>query len=130
MPTNQLGDTMKDPISKTTVKFAKARGIAVYSFEIEAQTLVSIAPYNNEDGGEVNYSANLDGSFTFVSNTWLGVGAPDNILDEKHLLSVIDFIAGQIGDRVVRLDQVDPRVALAVRLQKMIDQSNNTGDTV
>jgi hypothetical protein len=95
MPTNQLGDTMKDPISKTTVKFAKARGIAVYSFEIEAQTLVSIAPYNSDDGGEVNYIVNLDGSFSFATNTWLGVKVPATMPDEKYLRSAIDFIAGQ-----------------------------------
>jgi hypothetical protein len=83
-------------ISKTTTKFAEARGLSVY---IDEDTSILWIGVNNENIGEdiCAYIANENGTFTWMGNVWLPRDTkeelPATIRDEKHLREVIDFIS-------------------------------------
>jgi hypothetical protein len=88
-------------LSATTVNFAKSRNLAVYEFLMDDAMLISIHDLDQNSDAELNYYFNDNGTFTFMTNTYLDISMleeiPAFIRDEKHLREVIDFIYKSIN---------------------------------
>lgn len=83
-------------ISKTTINFAKRRGLYVTIEEINDAMLLFVWDINNDCEWMFSYRVNNDGSFTWNGNVYLPQELkeelPATLKDEKHVREMLDYI--------------------------------------
>lgn len=83
-------------ISKTTINFAKRRGLYVTIEEINDAMLLFVWDINNDCEWMFSYRVNNDGSFTWNGNVYLPQELkeelPATLKDEKHVREMLDFV--------------------------------------
>ena len=83
-------------ISKTTINFAKRRGLYVMIEEIDDSMLLLVWDINNDCEWMFSYRVNNDGSFTWNGNVYLPQELkeelPATLKDEKHVREMLDFV--------------------------------------
>lgn len=83
-------------ISKTTINFAKRRGLYVTIEEINDTMLLLVWDINNDCEWMFSYRVNNDGSFTWNGNIYLPQELkeelPATINNEKHLREMLDYV--------------------------------------
>ena len=83
-------------ISKTTINFAKRRGLYVTIEEINDAMLLFVWDINNDCEWMFSYRVNNDGSFTWNGNVYLPQELkeelPATINNEKHLREMLDYV--------------------------------------
>lgn len=83
-------------ISKTTINFAKRRGLYVTIEEINDAMLLLVWDINNDCEWMFSYRVNNDGSFTWNGNVYLPQELkeelPATINNEKHLREMLDYV--------------------------------------
>ena len=83
-------------ISKTTINFAKRRGLYVTIEEINDAMLLFVWDINNDCEWMFSYRVNNDGSFTWNGNIYLPQELkeelPATLKDEKHVREMLDYV--------------------------------------
>lgn len=83
-------------ISKTTINFAKRRGLYVTIEEIDDAILLLVWDINNDCEWMFSYIVSGDGSFTWNGNIYLPQELkeelPATIKNEKHLREMLDYV--------------------------------------
>lgn len=83
-------------ISKTTINFAKRRGLYVTIEEINDAMLLFVWDINNDCEWMFSYRVNNDGSFTWNGNVYLPQELkeelPATLKDEKHVREMLDYV--------------------------------------
>lgn len=83
-------------ISKTTINFAKRRGLYVMIEEINDAMLLLVWDINNDCEWMFSYRVNNDGSFTWNGNVYLPQELkeelPVTLKDEKHVREMLDYV--------------------------------------
>jgi hypothetical protein len=83
-------------ISKTTINFAKRRGLYVTIEEINDAMLLFVWDINNDCEWMFSYRVNNDGSFTWNDNVYLPQELkeelPATLKDEKHVREMLDYV--------------------------------------
>lgn len=83
-------------ISKTTINFAKRRGLYVTIEEIDDAILLLVWDINNDCEWMFSYRVNNDGSFTWNGNVYLPQELkeelPATLKDEKHVREMLDYV--------------------------------------
>lgn len=83
-------------ISKTTINFAKRRGLYVTIEEIYDAILLLVWDINNDCEWMFSYRVNNDDSLTWNGNIYLPQELkeelPATIKNEKHLREMLDFV--------------------------------------
>lgn len=83
-------------ISKTTINFAKRRGLYVTIEEINDAMLLLVWDINNDCEWMFSYRVNNDGSFTWNGNIYLPQELkeelPATLKDEKHVREMLDYV--------------------------------------
>lgn len=83
-------------ISKTTINFAKRRGLYVTIEEIDDAILLLVWDINNDCEWMFSYRVNNDDSFTWNGNVYLPQELkeelPATLKDEKHVREMLDFV--------------------------------------
>lgn len=83
-------------ISKTTINFAKRRGLYLTIEEIDDAMLLLVWDINNDCEWMFSYRVNNDGSFTWNGNVYLPQELkeelPATLKDEKHVREMLDYV--------------------------------------
>ena len=102
---NSKGDFM-NIVTKTTQNYAKARQLILDSDFCDENKQPFIWVCVDDDSSEPMFSlfANDDGSFSYKGNIWLSDATreeiPAFIRDEKHLRSVLAFVAKDMKPQI------------------------------
>lgn len=83
-------------ITKTTINFAKKRGLDVTIENFGEGDILAVWDINNDCEWMFSYIVNGDGSFTWKGNVYLPQDLkeelPATIKNEKHLREMLDYV--------------------------------------
>ncbi|ATN93835.1 hypothetical protein [Citrobacter phage IME-JL8] len=83
-------------ISKTTINFARKRGLDVTIENVGEGDFMAVWDLNNDCEWMFTYQVNDNGSFTYNGNVWLPEDLkeelPGTLKDEKHVREMLAYI--------------------------------------